>query len=157
MVDTLHELAQTKVLGEGGPEGCRSGPGWGETHLGSRQVCLSTVDGAHSLRIALAQTGSLLIGRQDRHTGSIPDVDLSGFDAYELGVSRRHARLEQREDRLYLADLGSSNGTCLGGRRISPHQAVLVRDGDEIMCGHLRLLILFEDSAGETRSDGTKR
>lgn len=48
-------------------------------------------------------------------------------------VSRRHARIVVSEGEARLEDLGSKNGTCLNGRRIT--SAVPLRDGDEIRLG----------------------
>jgi pSer/pThr/pTyr-binding forkhead associated (FHA) protein/subtilisin family serine protease len=51
-------------------------------------------------------------------------------------ASRRHARVEQREDEFVITDLGSTNGTYVNGRRV--HQQSL-RAGDEIRVGRVRM------------------
>jgi hypothetical protein len=58
-----------------------------------------------------------------------------------LGVSRRHARLWWERGHFMLADLGSSNGTAVNGRRI---EQVPVTEGDAIMVGKFRLAIEVE-------------
>jgi pSer/pThr/pTyr-binding forkhead associated (FHA) protein len=45
-------------------------------------------------------------------------------------VSRRHARLTEREDRWEIVDLKSTNGIAANGRRVD---AAVVREGDEIV------------------------
>jgi len=45
-------------------------------------------------------------------------------------VSRQHARLEVAEGRLYIEDLGSSNGTMVNGKRASTRQQL--RHDDEV-------------------------
>ncbi len=51
------------------------------------------------------------------------------FTLSRKAVSRRHARLELRDGRLTLTDLGSANGTFVNGERV--RQSVL-SDGDEV-------------------------
>jgi len=45
-------------------------------------------------------------------------------------VSRQHARLDVEDDRLYIEDLGSSNGTMVNGKRTSGRQQL--RHDDEL-------------------------
>jgi DNA-binding winged helix-turn-helix (wHTH) protein len=52
-------------------------------------------------------------------------------------VSRRHARLRVADDHATLEDLGSKNGSCVGGRRV--HGPVSVADGDVITTGIVEL------------------
>ena len=71
-------------------------------------------------------------------------------------VSRHHARITVHEDWAELEDLGSKNGTSLGGQRIT--KAALLCDGDDIALGivHLTFRVLREGSSTETggaRSD----
>ncbi len=49
-------------------------------------------------------------------------------------VSKQHAALEQRDGRVYLRDLGSTNGTFLNGRHIR-NLEVDLRDGDQFQVG----------------------
>jgi pSer/pThr/pTyr-binding forkhead associated (FHA) protein len=50
-------------------------------------------------------------------------------------VSRRHARLERRAERWLLSDLGSSNGTYVGTRRLATGEQHELRDGDALRFG----------------------
>jgi DNA-binding winged helix-turn-helix (wHTH) protein len=64
-------------------------------------------------------------------------------------VSRRHARIVVSDGRVVLEDLGSKNGTFLGGTRIAG--PVDLKHGDGITIGSL--LLIFRVSSGEpTRS-----
>jgi hypothetical protein len=87
------------------------------------------------------------LGRRDPAGGTIPDVDLTSYAAYRMGVSRRHALLKLKEARLHLVDLGSSNGTMLNGVRLAPHQPRPIRDGDTITLGKMNLRAVFQSSA----------
>ncbi len=53
-------------------------------------------------------------------------------------VSRRHARLIVAGHRVTLEDLGSKNGSFVGGQRLS--EGVLLADGDEIQTGVARII-----------------
>ncbi len=50
-------------------------------------------------------------------------------------VSRRHARLESREEGVWVTDLGSSNGTRVAGRRLST--GILLGHGESLELGSL--------------------
>jgi anti-anti-sigma factor len=62
-------------------------------------------------------------------------------------VSKQHAAVEQREGRVFLVDLGSTNGTTVGGRRIQ-NQELELRHGDRIQIGPVVSTVLL-GSAGE--------
>ena len=66
--------------------------------------------------------GSTVIGRGDQANMRLPDV----------GISRRHARIDYDGNQVVLTDLGSTNGTMVNGQRIS---AVALSPGDMIQLG----------------------
>ncbi|HWQ13880.1 MAG TPA: FHA domain-containing protein [Roseiflexaceae bacterium] len=94
---------------------------------------------ASGRRITLDLMDELLIGRSDAARGIHPDVDLSPDGGYDAGVSRRHAILAFRDGICTVEDLGSSNGTFVNGKRLAPQAAVPLTNGDELVCGTLRL------------------
>jgi hypothetical protein len=83
----------------------------------------------------------VVVGRADALSGVYPDVDLDPFGAEAAGVSRRHARLTDRDDRYWLEDLNSVNLTYLNDQRLTPDRPVPLKDGDLIRLG--RLLVTF--------------
>jgi CheY-like chemotaxis protein len=87
--------------------------------------------------------GELVIGRSDPRYDNKPDIDLEPFDAYQQGVSRRHAMIYPKNNRLLLADLGSSNGTFINGRTLSEGQEYRLRHGDTMVIGKMQLQISF--------------
>ncbi len=95
------------------------------------------------LGLSDAQT-ELVLGRVDLSSATRPDIDLSHLGAAERGVSRRHARLEIKENHLYITDLNSSNGTHLKGSRLNPYTPALVHRHDEVLLGRLALEIVFD-------------
>ena len=84
-----------------------------------------------------------VIGRWDADNGVFPDIDLDSIDQ-EAKVSRRHARILQREGKFFVEDLGSTNGTYINrGRRLLPGTPQQLADGDEIIVGKTFLRFQF--------------
>jgi pSer/pThr/pTyr-binding forkhead associated (FHA) protein len=90
-------------------------------------------------QIQVSLISEIILGRTDPRTGVYPDVDLTDYDGQELGVSRRHARLLCADRLVVIEDLGSANGTFFNGRRLSPHHAQALQDGDELQLGKLKI------------------
>lgn len=88
----------------------------------------------------------IIIGRRDPNSGGMPDVDLTSYAGYRMGVSRRHSAIRLQEKRLYVSDLGSSNGTFLNGTRLSAHRPYQIRDGDEIRLGQMVVRVYFQSA-----------
>jgi pSer/pThr/pTyr-binding forkhead associated (FHA) protein len=86
------------------------------------------------------------IGRRDPTTGAMPDVDLTPYAGYRMGVSRRHVALKLRNQRLDVWDLGSSNGTYLNGVRMTAYQPHQIHDGDEMRLGQMVLRFYFQET-----------
>lgn len=81
------------------------------------------------------ENDEIYIGRWDADGGIFPDIDLDTDDP-EAKVSRRHARITQRDGQFYIEDLGSTNGTFINrGRRLIPGDRQQIYDGDEIIVG----------------------
>jgi hypothetical protein len=90
-------------------------------------------------RIVPLAAGPNVLGRDPESAVAIP----SGL------VSRHHARLVVDGDRAVLHDLGSKNGTLVGGRRVEG--SVELSDGDEIRIGPV-LLVFCAPATDSTRS-----
>lgn len=67
------------------------------------------------------------------------------------GVSRHHARITVQGGRATLEDLGSKNGTWLGGERVEAPRAL--RDGDVIRLGHRARLVFLQDDEDPTETE----
>jgi ABC-type multidrug transport system ATPase subunit/pSer/pThr/pTyr-binding forkhead associated (FHA) protein len=93
----------------------------------------------------LGQAATLTIGRD-------PASDLP-LDSPV--VSRRHARVERAGEGHQLIDLGSTNGTHLNGRRLSPNTAAALQPGDVVQIGPFRLTYQptgFSQAAGAAQA-----
>ncbi len=71
--------------------------------------------------------------------GRLPENSIS---IANMGVSRRHVKIEEDADRKYvITDLNSLNGTYLNGKRI---KKTLLTHGDKIIIG--KYTVLYEES-----------
>ena len=68
---------------------------------------------------------SLLASKKDVVIGRSSDCDLVLEDVM---VSRRHARIQQKEGKVWIEDLNSSNGVYLNGKKISSKQQITEKD-----------------------------
>jgi pSer/pThr/pTyr-binding forkhead associated (FHA) protein len=104
-------------------------------------ISLHIVESAQLLH--LAGKKEFILGRVIEGQPVLPDVDLSPFDAFTLGVSRLHAVLRIINDEVVVTDLGSSNGTRLNGQKVVPHVDYPLSHGDMILLGKLKIQILI--------------
>jgi len=81
---------------------------------------------ATGCRDSLSLVDDILIGRADTDTAPRPDVDLAVCGEAALSVSRRHARVRLVGARVQIEDLGSTNGTRVGKRWLTPGQPVFL-------------------------------
>ena len=113
---------------------------WGETSFSHRQeVGLYPVGFAP---VHVIVEGMFVLGRSGSDNPMQPDLCLSAFDAEQQAVSRLHAALFISDwGGIKVVDLDSTNGTFLNGMRIMPHQPRILRDGDEIRLGLLKIIV----------------
>jgi pSer/pThr/pTyr-binding forkhead associated (FHA) protein len=79
------------------------------------------------------------MGRLDPASNIFPEVDLTSDGGVEKGVSRRHARILKRGAKIYVEDLGSSNGTFVNGQKLSPYFPEALTNGDNLRLGGLEI------------------
>lgn len=95
---------------------------------------------------------SVLIGRESRSRNITPDIDLGS----DTGISRRHAQLTTDGSRWWVEDLGSSNGTYVGGpidalpkTPVATGLKQEVRAGDRIYLGAWTRIVIRKAAPGE--------
>lgn len=104
-------------------------------------VELRVVGTPHILRAPIGK--AFVLGRGDHDQQNFPDLDLTPHMGQALGVSRQHARLLAKNNRVMLEDLGSVNGTFINGQVINPHMPYRLYEGDVITLGQLQLQVHF--------------
>ena len=86
------------------------------------------------------------IGRVSNDQPIMPDVDLTPYNAYSNGVSRIHVVLKREGERVFIRDLGSSNGTYVNGERLKENSDHTLHHGDILSLGKLKIQILLRNS-----------
>lgn len=81
------------------------------------------------------EEGDNLIGRWDPDDGAFPELDLEEYDV-EAKISRKHALVRRKGDKVTVEDVGSLNGTFVNRtNKLEPGQRYSIEPGDEIMVG----------------------
>jgi hypothetical protein len=114
---------------------------WGSTRFTDLQHVLLHFTQSDEWLTLTQSAKFYVLGRAIPITDNV--IDFTPYGAENSGVSRRHAILTIDEEHVWLADLESVNGTFLNGHRLEPNKRAIVRDGDEIEMGHLRLHVYF--------------
>ncbi len=90
----------------------------------------------------------LVFGRNDPDRENDKDIfDVTPYGGKQRGVSRRHARLHMDKGQLFITDLGSTNGTTVAGKRLTPFVAKQLAKGNEIILSGLPVQIVFRRSS----------
>ena len=103
--------------------------------------CLLTGETGEGRPVSLKMPGGLLIGdgvvvgRSPRHSTFLVD---------DKTMSREHARFFAEGGSLYIEDLGTTNGTQVGGRQLQPRTPVALREGDLVALGAMRAQASWE-------------
>jgi len=87
------------------------------------------------------QEEGYVIGRSDESSDFQPDIDLAGYGAREMGVSRRHIAVVRFQGNPHILDLGSVNGTFLNGKRLLPDTPYSLSTTNYLRLGTLQLIV----------------
>lgn len=105
-----------------------------------------TFDPARHLGLDI--NGEVTFGRGEDGPGF---VGLGSFDADMLGVSRLHCIIRPTDSKLYILDLGSTNGTRLNGRSIGMNTPYGLSNGDLLSIGKLEFAVrIIKQPSGHT-------
>lgn len=113
---------------------------WGTRTLDPESVVTFSVKDFDEVLQVVLET-ELILGRSS--SAADVDVDFNPFGASDKGVSRRHAKLERKDDLIMISDLGSANGTYIHRQIVGVGEERIVRDGDELMLGRLVINVYF--------------
>ena len=103
---------------------------------------LTLLLGQKEVTLSLTSQSEFSLGRDDKAPQAIlPDIYLNPFGAYQFGVSRIHASLQQTEGKITITDLGSTNGTYVNGRQIAPNTPHPLNTGDRLQLGELESFV----------------
>ena len=113
--------------------------------IGMNQLLLAVPSVKKSMLLDVNKE-KLFIGWRKEEIDIKPDVDLTHYGAFAMGVSRQHALLERYQGSLWLRDLDSKNGTYINKRRLPIDTRVRLYNRSVIHLGKLALQIFFRSS-----------
>ena len=125
-------------------------PRWGTAYFDQqRRLLLHVIESDQIIETPIHQTGHLILGRLDPSDDQPAALNLTACGALAAGVSRQHAYIGLIDHSLLITDLDSTNATSLNGQRLDPYEPRIVRDGDEICLGLLKLRVIFTDEVDD--------
>jgi hypothetical protein len=104
-------------------------------------ICFKIGDNSREIVVPLNQT--IHIGRQDPGLDLFPEIDVTNDGPAANSVSRRHAKIARQDDVVIIVDEGSSNGTFVNQKKLKSFEYSLLRSGDVVLLGKLRLEVEF--------------
>lgn len=113
---------------------------YGTSTLGTDREVVLHING-YKEYIRMAEGTHFELGRFEFPESN--QLNLTHYGALEHGISRLHAKFYLLDGNLYIADLGSTNGTYVRGEMIQPAEPTILYNGDEILLGRLRFTIQF--------------
>ena len=113
----------------------------------SEQGAQAAVGPAHAIYWVLWETRQIALNAGENILGRAPDAAI-WIDA--PGVSRHHARICLDGANATIEDLGSKNGTYLGGQLVTASSALA--DGDQIRLGSVVVTFRIPPPAGSTET-----
>src|SRR5262245_24038207 len=114
---------------------------WGTGYFHYRaRLFLRVVYSEHIIPVPL-HSPSVVLGRCFQ--GAEADIDLTPYKAADLGVSRRHVRIDRLRDTLQVTDLGSSNGTFLNREKLTIDVPRTLKNRAVLQLGNLVLRVQF--------------
>jgi hypothetical protein len=94
--------------------------------------------------IAIVEKSEFIIGRKLAEVKTEVFVDLTPYEAYEKGISHRHAMVRLVETGYEIIDLFSTNGTSVNNQQLVPLKPHVLHSGSEIRLGKLNLYAIFD-------------
>jgi len=99
-------------------------------------VIVRSKAGDETARLTFDAAARVVIGR-----GAGSDVRLP-----DPAVSHRHATLRRQGSDFAVVDVGSTNGTFVGGVRVAPRTSRILRSGSTVRVGHIALEVLIDQN-----------
>ena len=103
-------------------------------------IAIYVPDQSQSIGICLEDV--FIIGRSDDGTED-KFVDLSPYNAFDLGVSRRHLMIRRDGRACNVIDLKSMNGTWVNEQGLVPQRPTPVKSGSQLRLGKMRIFLVF--------------
>lgn len=155
------DMGRTQIGGVATCPVCKSATPLGEMYCGDCGFLLSSMPVENVEmpveQAPVAELVDVVDGRRYRLRPGVNTIGRQGTDilVMEGTVSRNHARVTVENGQVVVEDLGSSNGTKVGDRRIGPNQPTPATHGMPLKFGNWR--VLLEMSGGENAAVAANR
>ena len=105
-------------------------------------IAIYILDQTHPIETHLED--EFFIGRITEKTNE-KVVDLTPYNGYDLGVSRRHLMIRRAGKGYHAIDLFSTNGSWVNELSLMPQQPFPLISGSQIRLGRMRIFIVFHE------------
>jgi len=93
-----------------------------------------------------------VIGRRATLAASEDLLDLSDFDGFKMGLSRRHAMIRRSASGYEIIDLSSTNGTWLNDAKLEPYTPYPLPSGSRLLLSRIRLFVFYQSMTESKKS-----
>lgn len=100
-----------------------------------------------SVVLTLGVDQDVIVGRSDESDNFSAGLDLTQYGAYQLGLSRKHARIRRNGLQLEIEDTGSRNGTFVNEQQLEAYVPYVISDGDIVRFGNMKVQLKFAKRA----------
>lgn len=100
-------------------------------------------------RVSVRIEDELILGRNTKESNE-PMLDLTELGGFQMGISRRHAKIRRAGNGYEIIDLASTNGTRLNNERLVPDKPYPLANGAQVQLGRMRMY-LFHRTVNETK------
>ncbi|HLY29046.1 MAG TPA: FHA domain-containing protein [Aggregatilineales bacterium] len=114
---------------------------WGKSYFHRSARLQFRVEETDEIILARFNNPPALIGRTI--ASYTPHICIPKELAVSSGVSRLHARIDQIAARLFITDMGSTNGTFLDGQALTPSTTYPLHNGATLQLGTLVLRVEY--------------
>lgn len=91
-------------------------------------------------RVSVRIENYVIFGRNAKESRE-PMLDLTELGGFQMGISRRHAKIRRAGNGYEIIDLSSTNGTKLNGERLTPDKPYALANGAQIQLGRMRMYL----------------
>ena len=100
-------------------------------------------------RVSVRIENELIFGRNAKES-SEPMLDLTELGGFQMGISRRHAKIRRVGHGYEIIDLASTNGTKLNNERLIPNKPYPLANGAQVQLGRMRMY-LFHRTVNDSK------
>ena len=139
--ERARERVMAEIRGEGAEadvptDGLAPQPGYSPQGMGNETTEI--------MQVGQSSPNTDELRRWDTEQSAVPPEMINRYDDTRA-LSRLHLRFEQKDDGVYVTDMGSSNTTYVNNERVA--MSAPIREGSTLRCGKIRLKVIDLESS----------